>query len=92
MSKYNIKWLSGVPFVTEEQQDIIDKELEWISSEIEKASDLIFHTIRLTDDFDKDIIIVDGKDGDEDTLFLTYYENSENVVINTIEGVERHEV
>lgn len=75
--KFKTEWSHTPVELTEQQQKTLDWEIEDISDDLEEACDLIFHTVRLTDDWDGPIIIVDAKDGNKDTLFLTYYENPE---------------
>jgi len=48
----------------------------YISSELDRASDLIFHTVFLTEDTDGATVIVDSRNDVDDTLFLTYYETT----------------
>jgi hypothetical protein len=71
---YKTEWTHRPVDLTEEQRTTLNREIEHISAELDSASDLIFHTVFLTEDMDGAIIIVDGKDGVKDTLFLTYYE------------------
>ena len=50
--------------------------MAYISSELDRASDLIFHTVFLTEDTDGATVIVDSRNDVDDTLFLTYYETT----------------
>jgi hypothetical protein len=84
--KFEIEWLSDEPSITEEEWVIINREIDYISESLEKASDLIFHTISLTGSYDENIIIVDGKDDVDNTLFLTYYETSKWITFDDIGG------
>jgi len=84
MTKFKIEWLGEIPSITEEEYVIINRELQYISEQLKVASDLFFHTIFLTDDFDKRFIMVDGKDEVEDTLFLTYYEDGEDIYLEDV--------
>jgi hypothetical protein len=79
---FNIEWTHQPVTLTESQQAKLDWEIADISDDLEEACDLIFHTVRLTDDWDGPIIIVDAKEGNRDTLFLTYYKNPEWIDIN----------
>jgi hypothetical protein len=83
--KFDVEWVDNIPFLSEEEYIIIERDIEYISEKLEKASDLIFHTICLTDSYDGPIVMVDGKDGVDDTIFLTYYENTEWVTIQNEE-------
>jgi len=83
--KFDVEWVDNIPFLSEEEYIIIERDIEYISEKLEKASDLIFRTICLTDSYDSPIVMVDGKDGVDDTIFLTYYENTEWVTIQNDE-------
>jgi prolyl-tRNA editing enzyme YbaK/EbsC (Cys-tRNA(Pro) deacylase) len=74
---FKTEWTHKTVTLTEEQQAKLDREIADISEQLEVASDLIFHTVVLTDDWNGPIIIVDAEDNNKDTLFLTYYENPE---------------
>jgi hypothetical protein len=74
---FKTQWTHTPVTLTEEQQKALEWEIADISEELTKADDLVFHTVRLTSDWDGPIVIVDGREGCEDTLFLTYYENPE---------------
>lgn len=75
--KFKVEWAHTPVPLTEQQQKTLDWEVQDISEQLDEACDLIFHTVMLTDDWNGPIIIVDAKDGNKDTLFLTYYENPE---------------
>jgi len=77
--KYEVEWLTEQPHLTEDEYVTLEKEIDYISESIEKASDLIFHTVNLTDDPDVRVIIIDSKDGVDNTLYLTYYDKIEHV-------------
>ena len=79
---FKTQWTHKPVMLTESQQKKLDWEIADISENLGVASDLIFHTVRLTDDWDDAIIMVDGREGCDDTLFLTYYENPEWTTIN----------
>jgi hypothetical protein len=74
---FKTQWTHKAIFLTESQQKKLEWEIEDISEQLDRASDLIFHTVRLTDDWDGPIVIIDSQEGCDDTLFLTYYENPE---------------
>jgi hypothetical protein len=75
---FKTEWTHAPVTLTEEQQKKLDWEVADISEQLDVASDLIFHTVILSSDWDNGpIIIVDGREGCDDTLFLTYYENPE---------------
>ncbi len=81
---FNTQWTHAPIKLTESQQQRLDFEIANISEELDSASDLIFHTVILTDDDNGAIVMVDGREGVEDTLFLTYYENPEWTTINDL--------
>ena len=80
---FKTEWTHQPVTLTESQQKKLDWEVADISENLSVASDLIFHTVILSSDWDNSpIIIVDGREGCDDTLFLTYYENPEWTTIN----------
>jgi hypothetical protein len=80
---FKTQWSHAPIDLPEDQQKKLDWEIADISEQLEKASDLIFHTVMLTDDDNGPIIIVDGETGNEDTLFLTYYDTPSWVDVET---------
>lgn len=71
---YKTKWTYNAPTLSEQAQIHLYREIELISDELDRASDLIFHTVFLTKDINGAIVIVDGREDEHDTLYLTYYE------------------
>lgn len=71
--------------LNKQQEEHLKQEIAHISGELEKASDLIFHTVFLTEDTSGAIIIVDAKDNVDDTLYLTYYETPEWITLDEME-------
>ena len=74
---YSTQWTHSPVTLTSAQQQHLDFEIADISEQLDSASDLIFHTVMLTDDWNGPIVIIDGREGLDDVLFLTYYENPE---------------
>lgn len=72
--KFKTQWTHRPIELTEEEQKTLNRELEYIEDDLEEASDLIFHTVMLTNTDEGPIIMIDGREGHADTLFLTYYE------------------
>jgi hypothetical protein len=63
------------PLIQREVDDLLERGLT-------RVSDLIFHTITLTDDFEGPTIMVNGRDGDEtNSIYATYYDNPEIVTV-----------
>ncbi len=79
---FKTQWTHASVALTEDQQKKLDWEVNDISEQLDVASDLIFHTVFLTEEDNGAIIIVDGREGVDDTLFLTYYENPEWTTID----------
>jgi len=79
---YKIQWTHAPVTLTAEQQGSLNWELELLNDDLDCASDLIFHTVFLTADENCPIIIVEGREGVEDTLYLTYYEKPEWTNLN----------
>lgn len=82
---YQTKWTHNPVILDKEQQKKLDFEIEQISDDLDHASDLIFHTVFLTESTDGAIVMIDGREGYPDTLFLTYYETPEWVTLNDID-------
>jgi hypothetical protein len=80
---FKTQWTHAPVKLTEDQQKKLDWEIADISEQLEVASDLLFHTVMLTDDENGPIIIVDAETDNEDTLFLTYYETPDWVEVET---------
>lgn len=72
--KFKTQWTHRPVELTEEEQKTLDREIEYIEDDLEEACDLIFHTVMLTNTDEGPIIMIDGREGQTDTLFLTYYE------------------
>lgn len=77
----NLKWTHRPLKLTTAQVEILEREISHISDELELVEDLIFHTVFLTEDRNGAIVIVEGKPGYSNTLFLTYYETPEWVTL-----------
>ena len=72
---YKTEWThQPTPELNKQQEEFLEKEIGRIFEELDRASDLIFHTVFLTEDQKGAIVIIDGQEGVDDTLFLTYYE------------------
>jgi hypothetical protein len=82
---FKTQWTHAPVTLTEAQQKKLDWEIADISEQLDTASDLIFHTVILTEDNNDAIIMVDGREGVDDTLFLTYYENPEWTTLDALE-------
>lgn len=79
---YKTEWTHNPVALSSSQQKTLDFEIADISEQLDNASDLIFHTIRLSDSWDGPIIVVDGREDVVDTLYLTYYETPEWITLN----------
>lgn len=71
--------------LSKQQEELLERQIAYISDELDKASDLIFHTVFLTEDMKGAIVIVDAKDNVDDTLYLTYYEQPKWVTLNDLD-------
>lgn len=74
---FKLEWTHEEPILSKEDQDKLEEEIERISKILEGASDLIYHAVLLTSDFSGPTIEMCGKENCDDTLFLTYCENTE---------------
>jgi len=84
-TEWTTEWTHPTPELNKQQEELLEKEVAYISDELDKASDLIFHTVFLTEDMSGAIVIVDGREGYDDTLFLTYYEKPNWVTLDEME-------
>lgn len=66
-----------------EHEALIRREVDdLLERGLASVSDLIFHAINLTDDFEGPTIMVNGRDGDAtNAIYATYYEQPEIVSI-----------
>lgn len=81
---YKTQWTHRTPKLNKHQEEHLEKEIAHISEELDSASDLIFHTVFLTEDMNGAIVIVDGREGYDDTVFLTYYEQPDWVTLEDL--------
>lgn len=82
---YKTEWIGRIPQLNKQQEEHLNQEIVYISEQLDKASDLIFHTVFLTEGTDGASVMVDGRDGVDDTLFLTYYETTEWITPDAME-------
>ena len=83
---YKIEWThQHIPLLNKQQQELLEKQIAHISDELEKASDLIFHTVSLTDNWEGATVMVDSKEDVDDTLYLTYYETTTWTTLDDID-------
>ena len=83
---FKTQWThKNTPLLNKQQQELLEKQIAHISDELDCASDLIFHTVFLTEDMEGAIVIVDSKEGVDDTLYLTYYEQPKWVTLNDLD-------
>jgi hypothetical protein len=83
---FKTQWTHTPVELSEDQQKKLDWEIANINDDLDQASDLIFHTVFLTNDDNGAIVMVDGREGVEDTLFLTYYENPKWTTFDEMEN------
>ena len=89
---YKTEWThQHIPLLNKQQAELLERQISHISDELEKASDLIFHTVFLTTDRKGAIVIVDSKEGVDDTLFLTYYETPSWTTLADMEDTDSKE-
>ena len=83
---FKTQWThKNTPLLNKQQQELLERQIAHISDELDCASDLIFHTVFLTEDMKGAIVIVDSKEGVDDTLYLTYYEQPKWVTLNDLD-------
>lgn len=77
--KFKIEWNHPPIPLTKNKQKKLDFAISEISDMLDKASDLVFHTVLLLENncIDGPLVVIYGSPTNDDTLFLTYYENPE---------------
>lgn len=79
---YDIKWDTDQPEMTDEQTTKLAAELAYITEQLDKPSDLIFHQHWLTEDMDGPVIVAWGNPKDENAIYLSYYETTEWITLD----------
>jgi|APIni6443716594_1056825.scaffolds.fasta_scaffold5436447_1 hypothetical protein len=72
--KFPIVWVSDRAPQVEETLEYVIPELESIFKDLEKAEDLIFHTIFVGPSMDGPIVMAYGKENDEN-IYLDYLDD-----------------
>ena len=70
--KFNLIWETNPPELTESQKSLLAREIVWIESMSEDASDLVAHMLLLGDTETGPSITMYGKKDNTDNLFLAY--------------------
>lgn len=70
--KFNLIWESNPPELTETEKSMLAREIVWIESMSEDASNLVAHMLLLGDTETGPSITMYGKKDNQDDLFLTY--------------------
>jgi hypothetical protein len=74
---FNIEWTNQCkPVLDTHQEKHLHDQIAQLSKHLIKASDLVFYTVFLTDEIQGASVHIGGVKGVDDTLFLTYYENT----------------
>lgn len=72
--KFGIVWVSENLPQIEDTLEYVFPEIERVMSSLEKAEDLIFHTIFIGSSMDGPIVMAYGKEGD-DKVYLDYLDD-----------------
>lgn len=72
--KFGIVWVSETLPQIEDTLEYVFPEIERVMSSLEKAEDLIFHTIFIGSSMDGPIVMAYGKEGD-DKVYLDYLDD-----------------
>ena len=68
-----LKWHKEIPDNILEIESIVKQDLSKVNDDLEgKCSNLIFHHVFLTDDYDGPLVIVWGEEGDNDFYHCEY--------------------
>ena len=70
--KFNLIWESNPPELTDDEKSMLAREIVWIESMSEDASNLVAHMLLLGDTEIGPSITMYGKKDNQDDLFLTY--------------------
>ncbi len=70
--KFNLIWESNPPELTEPQKSLLAREIVWVESMSEDASDLVAHMLLLDDTETGPSITMYGKKDNPHDLFLMY--------------------
>lgn len=87
MKMLNIIWDGDEPNLTEEEKEILKRELEELEEAISyDASNLITHTIFLESNLSGRTISVYGRQDDESNLFLEYHAETSWVTLDDLQA------
>ncbi len=70
--KFNLIWDTNPPELTEAEKSLLAREIVWVESMSEDASDLVAHMLLLGDTETGPSITMYGKKDNTDDLFLSY--------------------
>ena len=79
--KFNLIWETNPPELTEAEKSLLAREIVWIESMSEDASDLAAHILLLTDVETGPSITMYGKKDNADDLFLSYNKKTKWVTL-----------
>ena len=79
--KFNLIWETNPPELTEAQKSLLAREIVWIESMSEDASDLVAHMLLLDDTETGPSITMYGKKDNPNDLFLTYSKKTKGRVL-----------
>lgn len=82
--KYGIIW-EGEILPNGDQQMLVRDELDWLCTQIDKPSDLMMHTVFLTEDMDGPSIFIIGREGDDENFYASCCVETEWVTIDNID-------
>jgi len=83
--KFNLVWESDCPELTWSQRAILAREIVWLESFACDASEVISHTLSLSQDDAGPSVAMYGKEGNCEDLFLAYHEKTNWIILEDIE-------
>ena len=83
--KFNLMWESASPELNDKQIAILAREIVWLETHSEDASEVISPVVTLTEDATGPSILINGRTGNSTDLFLNYTEKTEWIVLDDIE-------
>lgn len=78
--KFNLMWESASPELNDKQIAILAREIVWLETYSEDASEVVSHVVNLTEDDTGPSILINGRTGNSTDLFLNYTEKTEWIV------------
>ena len=83
---YKIEWETDTPELNEQQTKKLTGELAYLTEQLDQPGDLFFHHFWLTEDTDGPVIMIYGKEDVSDTLYMSYYAETNWITLDQENG------